>query len=90
MKQKVNAASNFIRRVKTFATNIDELTTTHQIIFSQLKLNNYPPRVTARLIDRSKERPIAITIDDVITSEGKVYPQTVCGSVNNGTREAVD
>lgn len=79
MKQKVNVASNFIQRVKTFSTNIDE-PTTHQIIFSHLKLNDYPPRVINRLIDRARERTIAATNDDVTnddSSDEKVYRSMV-------------
>ncbi|XP_062715777.1 uncharacterized protein LOC134291698 [Aedes albopictus] len=75
-KQKVNVANNFIHRVKTFSTNV-EPSATRDIIFTQLKRNDYPTAMINRLIDRSRERQVNTTNDDVTSSEEMIYRSMV-------------
>lgn len=76
IKQKVNVAKNFIRRVQTFSTNVDTATT-RDIITTQLKLNDYPTTMINRLIDRSRERQVNPTNEDVTDSEETIYRSMV-------------
>ncbi|XP_062704303.1 uncharacterized protein LOC134286667 [Aedes albopictus] len=76
IKQKVNVANNFIRRVQTFSTNVDTATT-RDIITTQLKLNDYPTTMINRLIDRSRERQVNPTNEDVTDSEETIYRSMV-------------
>ncbi|XP_062539104.1 uncharacterized protein LOC134207396 [Armigeres subalbatus] len=88
LRLKVNVATNFIHRVMDFSTNLDTRTTKN-IIFSQLKLNDYPARVINRLIDRSRERQVT-TNDDVRPNEDTVYRSMVhVGQLSNKIQKSL-